>query len=39
MPVITHIVRQIFSYPFMLKIWEKATPKEARAFWTIQRPA
>ena len=38
MPVITHIARHLFSYPFMLKVWEKATTKEAKLFWTNQRP-
>lgn len=38
MPVITHIARQLFSYPFMVKVWEKATTKEAKLFWTNRRP-
>ena len=38
MPVITHIARQLFSYPFFMKVWEKATAKEAKAFFT-QRQA
>jgi hypothetical protein len=38
MPVITHIARQLFSYPFFVKVWEKATAKEAKAFFT-QRQA
>ena len=37
MPVITHIARQLFSYPFMVKVWEKATAKEAKQFWSIPR--
>lgn len=37
MPVITYIARQIFTYPFVVKVWEKATKKEAKQFWTIQR--
>ena len=39
MPVITHIARQIFTYPFMVKVWEKATQQEAKRFWFSQRPA
>lgn len=38
MPVITHIARQLFSYPFFMKVWEKATPLEAKSFF-IQRRA
>lgn len=37
MPVITYIARQIFTYPFVVKVWEKATAKEAQQFWTNQR--
>ena len=39
MPVITHIARQIFTYPFIVKVWEKATKHEAKRFWFSQRPA
>ena len=39
MPVITYIARQIFTYPFVVKVWEKATAKEARQFWSIPRQA
>ena len=38
MPVITYIARQLFTYPFIVKIWDKATAQEAKAFFT-QRPA
>lgn len=37
MPVITHIVRQIYMYPFMIKVWEKVATNEAIAFWFIRR--
>ena len=37
MPVITYIARQIFTYPFVVKVWEKATAKEALQFWSIPR--
>jgi hypothetical protein len=37
MPIITHIVRQIFVYPFMIKVCEKVTKNEAIAFWFIRR--
>lgn len=37
MPVITHIARQLFSYPFFMKVWEKATLLEAKAFFTQRR--
>lgn len=38
MPVITYIVRHIFAYPFAVKVWDKATAQEAKAFFT-QRQA
>ncbi len=34
MPVITHIARQLFTYPFVMKVWEKATALEAKTFFT-----
>lgn len=37
MPVITHIARQLFSYPFFVKVWEKATPLEAKAFFNLRQ--
>ena len=36
MPVITYIVRHIFAYPFAVKVWGRATAKEAKQFWSIQ---
>lgn len=34
MPVITHIARQIFTYPFVIKVWEKVTEREGRQMLT-----
>ncbi len=33
MPIITYIARQLFTYPFVVKVWEKATKQEANHFW------
>lgn len=38
MPIITHIARQLFTYPFIVKVWEKATKLEATQFWSWSRP-
>ena len=38
MPVITHIAKQIFTYPFIVKVWERATNREALAFWGRTNP-
>jgi hypothetical protein len=33
MPIIRYIARQLFTYPFVVKVWEKATKQEANQFW------
>lgn len=38
MPIITYIARQVFTYPFIVKVWEKATKQEAKQFWSWTSP-